>query len=313
MNLRSLAAPSIIFLALVAMAEAQDPRITSSLSIEGSPGETLFYSITATGNPIGYDAFTDSPSLELVAVDPETGALEILISLEPEAGPATVGVSALYEDDQTAEAELTVVIRDVAPPAEGSPRAIQASIAVKPPRVDKNNYELVAKFLLKGKFHRQLAETEPTPGTFEARLATNRVSNKDILKAMVGTVDGFDSIEGWSLAMISPFEGEPTLFAVKKNTDPVEVPTSVLEITSGDRVGSSKTVINEDDDEKSSRLKGYQAMTVEWMQESEDNLTLTGLAKYNSQLKFISIDGSPERYISSGLKASLQGARVDTE
>jgi hypothetical protein len=304
-----------ISVVLVANSSAQSPRITSDLQISGNPGDSIPYTIRATGDPVFFEATTESPSLDLLSIDNDTGRIEIQILPEAEESSGIVTISAHYEDDETAEADLVVTIRQSPAPAEGSPRAMVANLVVKPPRVDRENYELVSKFSLKGKFHRQLAEQETSPGRFEAKLKTEGVSNKTILVAMaeMGGLLENDKIDGYSLAMISGFEEEPTLYAIKKTADPVEVPTSIVDFTTGGQVGRSRTVVNEEGDEKSSSQQGYQPLNIEWMPESKDSLTLSGLGRYTSKLKFIKIEDSAERYFSSSFKASVQGARTDTE
>lgn len=301
-----------LLLVRVASAHAQAPSITSPLSVSGAPGDFISYRITATGNPISYEAITVSPSLEIETMDPETGEIGLRVLADTLEETAIVLISATDESDETGEAELTVNIQQGVNPENSGPLAMEASIAIERPQIKKQDYELVSKFLLKGKVHRQLEERETNLGTYEAGLLSERVSNRTALEQMVESGE-ITAIEGYTLAMVGPLDGEPELVAISRASgEAVPVPTAILELVRGEKIGSYKWVENAESETIYAHARGFQPIAVFWMKDRADALTLRGLCKYKTSLRFTDIDGGRESYYEETLSGKVSGPSVET-
>jgi hypothetical protein len=301
-------ASALLLAAVTVPVAAQDaPEIISTLSVSGKRGAAIPYTIEATGDPVEFEATTDGTSLSLDNFDPTTGAFTIRILPEAPEDSAVIFIAATNEAAESASAEITVTILPDDTTVTGTARAMEAEIAIRRPRVRAADYELESPFQLKAKVYTPQPEAETKPGTVVAALRTERIANKDILEQMVGN-GIIEEIKDFSLVMIGAFDSDPELFAVNRKLGIVEpVPAEILGLVRGEKIGGYRITENGDADIVSSRASGYQPLTLTWTKAGE-TMTLTGLGKYTSVLKFVPIDGIREPYTEETLTGKLSGS-----
>lgn len=298
-----------ILVCLMATGSAQsEPAITSSLELSGKRGNSIPYTILATGDPVEFEAVTDGTSLSIEDLDTSTGKFTIRILPDAPEDSAVISISATNEAMETGGAEIVVTILPEDEPSAGLPRAMEAEIAIRRPLLIKAYYELVSAFQFKARIHTAQPAAETKPGTLVAALRTERVTNQTILERMLAE-DIIQDITGFSLVMIGPLDGEPELFAVNRKLEVIEsVPPEIFSLARGERVGGFKEVADNTETEiVASQAAGYQPLTVTWADDTGETMTLTGLGRYKSVLKFATIDGVRETYFAETLSGEVSG------
>lgn len=300
---------SFILVCLMATGSAQDaPEITSSLELSGKRGSTIPYTIVATGDPVEFEAVTDGTSLSIEDLDTGKGKFTIRILPEAPEDSAVISISATNEAMETASEDIVVTILPDEDPGAGLPRAMEAEIAIRRPLVIKADYELVSAFQFKARMHTAQPAAETKPGTLVAGLRTERLTNKNVLEQMVRN-DLIEDASGFSLLMIGPLDGEPELFAVNRKLGVTEsVPPEILSLARGEKIGGFKEVTdNAEGEVVAAQTAGYLPLTVTWADSTGETMTLTGLGRYKSVLKFATIDEVRESYFAETLSGKVSG------
>lgn len=300
---------NFILVCLMATGSAQEvPEITSSLELSGKRGSTIDYTIAATGDPVEFEAVTDGTSLSIENLDTDAGTFTIRILPDAPEDFAVISISATNEAMETGSADIVVTILPDDEPGAGLPRVMEAEIAIWRPLVIKADYELVSAFLFKAKTYTAQPAAETKPGTLVAGLRTERLTNKTVLEQMVRN-DLIEDAADFSLLMIGPLDGEPELFAVNRKLGLIEpVPPEILGLVRGEKVGGFKEVTdNVEGEVVAAQAAGYLPLTVTWADGTGETMTLTGLGRYKSVLRFATIDEVRESYFAETLSGKVSG------
>ena len=121
--------------------------------------------------------------------------------------------------------------------------------------------------------------------------------------------DLIEDATDFSLMMIGPLDGEPELFAVNRKFGVIEsVPPEILSLARDEKIGGFKEVSdNAEGEAVAAQTAGYQPLTVTWADGTGETMTLTGLGRYKSVLKFVTIDEVRETYFAETLSGKVSG------